>query len=289
MARRKPDDGGGGPNWLDTYADMVTLMLTFFVMLFAMSSMDSSKWKKLVQAFSSNRQAAQTVQQAATQDTASTVLDQSFTVSDQSDGEGQGGAGTDTASDSGKMDFDDLFEYINNYVKQQNLESSVAVHKGDGYTFITFQNSIFFSGDSAVLHDEGKQILDYLCEGLRQVADDVGEMRFYGHTARADDQKTPESLAFDRKLSTDRASNVLLYVQYKNIIDPKKMVAEGYGEYRPLVPHDGTEATRIKNRRVDIYIARSGTANKTLDEIYEEINPSGNINAASASSEASAP
>lgn len=276
MARRKPDEGGGGPSWLDTYADMVTLMLTFFVMLFAMSSMDSTKWKKLVQAFSGNRQATQIIEQTAAQSTSdSTILDQNFTVPALP---GEEGEGTGTGSDSGEMDFDDLYDYINNYVKEKDLDSSVAVHKGDGYTFITFQNSIFFSGDSAVLRDEGKVILDYLCEGLKQVADDVGEMRFYGHTARADDQKTPESLAFDRKLSTDRASNVLLYVQYKNIIDPKKMVAEGYGEYRPLVPHDGTEATRVKNRRVDIYIAKAGTANKTLDEIYDEINPSGNLN-----------
>lgn len=281
MARRKPDEGGGGPSWMDTYADMVTLMLTFFVMLFAMSSMDSAKWKKLVTAFSGNRQATQVVEQAAAQSTtASAVLDQTFTAPAQSGGEGgEGGGGS---SGSGKMDFDDLYKYIKNYVDQKNLGSSVAVHKGDGYTFITFQNSIFFSGDSAVLRDEGKGILDYLCSGLKQVSGDVGEMRFYGHTARADNQKTPESLAFDRKLSTDRASNVLLYVQYKNIVDPKKMVAEGYGEYRPLVPHDGTEATRVKNRRVDIYIAKAGTANKTLDEIYDEIDPSGKTKVVSA-------
>jgi chemotaxis protein MotB len=272
MARKKPDDGGGGPNWLDTYADMVTLMLTFFVMLFAMSSMDSSKWKKLVQAFATNKPTA-AAQQASnslsSQLSEAVVLPPANTQSNANQGN------SSTSSGKGSMDFDDLYQYIKSYVDQKGLGTSVTVHKGDGYTFITFQNSIFFDGDSSVLKEQGKGILDYLCIGLKQVSNQVGEMRFYGHTARADDQKTPESLAFDRKLSTDRASNVLLYVQYKNIIDPKKMVSEGYGEYRPLVPHDGTEATRVKNRRVDLYISKTGSSDKTLDEIYAEIDPSG--------------
>ncbi len=272
MARKKPDEGGGGPNWLDTYADMVTLLLTFFVMLFAMSTMDSTKWKKLVEAFSSNHQVSASVQQAPSGGVSAIPSD--IVIPSASSGGGKGSGG----SADGKMDFDDLYQYIKGYVDQKKLGSSVAVHKGDGYTFITFQNSIFFSGDSAVLRDEGKSILDYLSVGLKQVSDQIGEMRFYGHTARADNQKTPESLAFDRKLSTDRASNVLLYVQYKNIIDPKLMVAEGYGEYRPLVPHDGTEAPRVKNRRVDIYISKAGSAPKTLDEIYNEIDPSKKLN-----------
>ena len=279
MARKKPNEGEGGPNWLDTYADMVTLMLTFFVMLFAMSSMDSSKWKKLVTAFAAKQTTttSSSVQQV--------VMNQNPTDSQISAAliaAGSSGKGN-TASSSSKqgMDFDDLYQYIKSYVDQKGMGSSVEVHKGDGYTFITFQNSIFFNGDSAVVRDNGKTILDYICTGLKQVSGQVGEMRFYGHTAQADDKQTQEALAFDRKLSTDRASNVLLYVQYKNIIDPKKMVSEGYGEYRPIVPHDGTEATRVKNRRVEIYISKAGSSSRTLDDIYAQINSAGKATVAS--------
>ena len=273
MARKKPDSGGGGPNWLDTYADMVTLLLTFFVMLFAMSTMDADKWQKLVVAFSANKQTNSSVQQI--------ILTQSSTSSEVGKGliaAGESGdTGKDTASSklTAAMDFDDLYKYIKDYVDKKGLSQSVEVHKGDGYTFIVFQNSIFFNGDSSVLRNDGKVILDYLCGGLKLVSSQIGEVRYYGHTARADNLRTNESLAFDRQLSSDRATNVLLYVQYKNIIDPKKMVSEGYGEYRPLVPHDGTEATRMKNRRVEIYISKTGAVNKTLDDIYAQINDSG--------------
>ena len=44
--KNRPTDGGG--NWMDTYGDMVTLLLTFFIMLFAMSSLNQQKWELFV-------------------------------------------------------------------------------------------------------------------------------------------------------------------------------------------------------------------------------------------------
>lgn len=282
MARRRSGGGeGGGPNWLDTYADMVTLLLTFFVLLFAMSTMDATKWQKLVTAFSETGvRAAMQTQQSQSADSPSASF--SGTTSLPGSGSGTGvSSGTGSGSGNGQMTFDDLYQYIKGYVDSNNLSASVTVSRGDGYTFITFQNNIFFNGDSSVLRDDGKMVLDYLCTGLSKVSKEIKEVRFYGHTARVDSEQTPENLAFDRKLSSDRAANVLLYVQYKNIIDPKIMVSEGYGEYRPLVPHDGTEATRIKNRRVEILISKSSSVSKTLDDIYTEINLSSDISVSS--------
>lgn len=273
MARKKSGDGGGGPNWLDTYADMVTLLLTFFVLLFAMSSMDSGKWQMLVKAFAQTGATAAATQQLVMNSSSGAPALESAVVA----AGGSGTTGLDSSSTATKRDmtFDDLYHYIKSYVDQNGLSNSVSVNKGDGYTFIVFQNSIFFNGDSSILRDDGKTVLNYLCAGLAKVSDQIQEVRFYGHTARVDNEQTPEKLAFDRKLSSDRATNVLLYVQYKNIIDPKKMVSEGYGEYRPLVPHDGTEATRIKNRRVEILISKEGSVSKTLDQVYSEIKNSG--------------
>ena len=262
MARKKSNnDGGGGPNWLDTYADMVTLLLTFFIMLFAMSTMNASKWQQLVEAFATNKQPDKKTAQAA----AGGMPSQASLAAASSKKE-------DKNKDVTKVEsFDDLYDYLNNYVKENKLEDSVKVYKGDGYTFITFQNTIFFDGDSSVLRPDGKKILDFLSDGLKPISKEVGEVRFYGHTARAGGCKTAEQQAFDRTLSSDRAKNVLLYVQYKNILEPSKMVSEGYGEYRPIVPHDGTEATRRKNRRVEIYISKTGKVSSVLDEVYDDI------------------
>lgn len=51
MALKKKSSGGGGANWMDTYGDMVTLLLCFFVLLYSMSTISQDKWKAIVQSF----------------------------------------------------------------------------------------------------------------------------------------------------------------------------------------------------------------------------------------------
>ena len=51
---KKRNKGGGGASWMDTYGDMVTLLLCFFVLLYSMSTISEDKWKALVQSFNPN-------------------------------------------------------------------------------------------------------------------------------------------------------------------------------------------------------------------------------------------
>lgn len=270
MKRKKADNSGGGPSWLDTYADMVTLVLTFFVLLFSMSTMNASKWQKLVMALNENlakNPPANTQQIAGGSDSLSGSIALDASAPNE-------GLGQETQPVDKVTDFDELYSYLKQYIDKNNLQGSVGIYKGDGYTFLSFQNSIFFDGDSAALRPDGTKILDFLCDAMSGISDQIGEIRFYGHTAKVSPTDTPERQAFDRGLSDDRAKNVLLYVQAKGIIGGAKMVSEGYGEYRPIVPDDGTEATRAKNRRVEIYISKSGGAQDVLEKVYGEIGAS---------------
>ena len=271
MRRKKQDDSSGGPSWLDTYADMVTLLLTFFVLLFSMSTLNSSKWQKLVLALTANvaKNPVNSEQQVVIDPSAS-AMSRAASAAATDEGLGKESKPVDKITD-----FDQLYAYLKSYIDKNGLDGSVMIYKGDGYTFLSFRNSIFFDGDSAVLRPQGKVILDFLCDALSYIPNQVGEIRFYGHTAKVSATNTPERQAFDRGLSDDRAKNVLLYVQAKGIISGAKMVSEGYGEYRPIVPDDGTEATRAKNRRVEIYLSKTGKTNDVLDKVYEEIKASG--------------
>lgn len=278
MRKKKQDDSsGGGPSWLDTYADMMTLLLTFFVLLFSMSTLNASKWQKLVTALSANlaKNQTSTEQQVVVSPSSNTAsMAPSAAASDE-------GLGKETKPVTKVTDFDQLYAYLKQYIEKHHLESSVKIYKGDNYTFLSFRNSIFFDGDSAALRPQGKVILDFLCDAISNIPNQIGEIRFYGHTAKVSATNTPERQEFDRGLSDDRAKNVLLYVQSKGIISGAKMVSEGYGEYRPIVPDDGTEATRAKNRRVEIYISKTGKSADILDKVYEEIKSSSSSRAPS--------
>ena len=61
MAIKKKSSGGGGANWMDTYGDMVTLLLCFFVLPYSMSNLSEDKYKALVMSF--NPLAAQTIRE----------------------------------------------------------------------------------------------------------------------------------------------------------------------------------------------------------------------------------
>lgn len=260
---RKRRDSSSDYNWLDTYADMVTLLLTFFVLLYSMSTIDAKKWSILATALRGNRHIV--VEEIPKDDEVAGIEDgQDFPPQVDID---------EDRKVTEVKDFDDLYYYLKQYFQgNPDYQSRVELHKGDGYTFITFQNNIFFDGDSSVLRPEAIEILDFLSDGLKNIPNEIGEIRAYGHTARARGANQPNTVEGDRILSSMRANNVIIHIQKKNIIEPKKMVAEGYGEHRPIVPHDGTEETRIKNRRVEIYIAKADKSNLTLDKIYEEIN-----------------
>ncbi|MCR4926211.1 MAG: OmpA family protein [Clostridiales bacterium] len=261
MARKKKAGGGGGPNWLDTYADMVTLLLTFFVLLFAMSDINQEKFKAVIEAFN----------ELGGVNTTSTQSADSGEIGGDSQSSA-GEVGSQASAADAVENFDDIYDYLKKYIEENNLESSVTVSKGENYTFITFRKSILFNGDSYTLKPEGKQVLDFLCNGLANVSNQIEEMRFYGHTAQTEVNMSADLQAWDRELSSRRADSVLLYVQLKGIFDdPAKLISEGYGEFRPLQPHDGTEATRVVNRRVEIYLSKTGGSNLTLDEIYSDL------------------
>lgn len=268
MARKKSNDEGGGPNWLDTYADMVTLLLTFFVLLFSISSVDAQKWEILVKSFSGEEN-LESGTQIVVQPSEDKKNPNGITVGQDPELDGH-----EIDSPEKVVEFANLYPYLKKYVEDNELESDVSLYNGNGYVFIIFRNNIFFDGDSSVLKNEGKEILNVFTAAITNISEDIGKVSCDGHTARA--RATPNTVATDRMLSSDRAVNVVCYIQGKNIIDPAKLVSTGHGEFKPIVPHDGTEATRQKNRRVELCIFEKEKGEKTLDDIYAEINK--NIN-----------
>lgn len=249
MARRgnKGSEEEGG-NWMDTYGDMVTLILTFFVLLYSMSSIDQQKWQYIAQAFSSSGEVI------------NAVIDEEHDIKNPT-----GNLAEEAQLNAGEVPetFDQLYQYLVEYVKQNGLGESIEVEKGAASVILKFRDNIFFNPDGDLLLQEGKDVLTGISAGIKAVDQYILGIRINGYTAEAN------SSVNDRDLSTGRANAVLKHLEAMQLCDSSKYSASGYGKYRPIVPND-TEENRAKNRRVEIVIARND-ANYNDPAVIQEL------------------
>ena len=96
-------------------------------------------------------------------------------------------------------------------------------------------------------------ILDTVSEMLSNAAESIDEVRVLGHTAQAN-PKRPNNVETDRTLASQRATNVVIYVQEHSEVDPARLVSEGIGQWRPVATNDTVEG-RAQNRRVEMIVS----------------------------------
>lgn len=239
MALKRKKKEGGGANWMDTYGDMVTLLLCFFVLLYSMSSISEENWKALVMSFNP-----------------SAVLAQHETPEGgdgpSADGDGAGVLPEELQA-AVDRDMEEVYESILAIAAQAEAGGTISVSKEGGRVFISFSDAVFFAGNSAVLLPEAKPILDQVSAALSEAAESVDEVQVLGHTAQElpDQANNPNA---DRTLSSQRATNVVLYVQEHSELDPARLVSVGVGQWRPVASND-TPEERAKNRRVEMIIS----------------------------------
>ena len=239
--------------WMTTYTDMVTLLLCFFVLMYASSSMDRDKWQVLVKSLNPNATVPSGVINETLQGEEPEISDMENEMSL-----------TDIKT------FDQLYSHMRKYVEDNRMTEDVEVLGGAGYTFITFRNNILFDGNRYNLKPEGMAILDVLCGGIAAVNEVIKEMRILGHTNQADPNRQNDTRG-DRFLASNRATEVLVYIQEKGIIEPKKLIGIGYGQFYPVAPFV-REEDRLKNRRVEILITEANSVDVSLEYIYKQMN-----------------
>ncbi|MCL2053627.1 MAG: flagellar motor protein MotB [Oscillospiraceae bacterium] len=237
MARKK--GGGeeeGGANWMDTYGDMVTLMLTFFVLLYAMSTMDVSKWQYIASAFSRGPSEVQVVTEANPENDPQAIFTDEV---------------VDTITDGEVIDFDDLYMYLQEIIQSNNLQDSVSVEMSPSYIYVRFRDRIIFEPDSATLLDEGEFIIELISDGVRQIEDMIFGVRVFGHTA-----KSPGSTTNEWDLSSMRATSAINFMIDLSAAESYKFSSSGFGGHRPIANNDSEEGRR-QNRRVEIIFIRN--------------------------------
>ncbi|WP_455010203.1 OmpA/MotB family protein [Oribacterium sinus] len=256
MKKRGGGDEGG--SWMDTYGDLVTLLMTFFVLLYSMSSIDSAKWDVFVRSiFPNGRPGEKSAEQI--------IINGQATDKDEPAGElGDSGAPENTVDPN---NINELYLQIAQALNAAGIDG-VEVSRGQDYTFVVFKDKAFFAGDSSVITPQGQETLSIFCDTIAPDANKLSQVNIMGHTAQADPERA-NNPRNDRILSVMRAAEVCLFIQGRGIISPDKLVSIGYGQFHPIADNATSEG-RAKNRRVEILLIDEGAEIRNINEYFEE-------------------
>ncbi len=228
MAKKKEETPAGAPMWVVTYGDCMSLLLCFFVMLQAYSTLEVEKFN---QAMASLKGALGVLpyQQSSTP---APIVQQRPSKGDIK----SRGKRSKAVTALRKVIADNKLSGI---VKVSENPSGVHITIGDPALFESGQSSI-----KATILPVLKKIVEVINTGSENI-------RVEGHT---DNMPIHNAQYEDNwELSIDRALSVIRYIRSQEIIDPLRLRPVGCGEYHPIVSNDTPEG-RALNRRVEIYI-----------------------------------
>lgn len=242
---RRTESNTPTASWLLTYGDMVTLCLTFFVLLYSFSSLDTQKFKSLVislqSALGANGANVSLIngypgEKLSGEETLQVTLDknqvQNYLKYEQE-----------------TKELERIKKSLSSYLQEKGLSANITISIEERGLVLRFQDSILFEKSKADLVSSSVTVLAQVSEILQGVDNPI---RIEGHT---DDLPihTPQ-FPSNWELSTSRATNVLRFMTNRGV-DAQRLSAVGYGEFHPLNAND-SEANRKKNRRVDIVLIR---------------------------------
>jgi chemotaxis protein MotB len=221
----KQMETAGMMRWLLTYADMITLMLALFIILFSISTINKVKLQRLVRDLGGGFNSQDAINNPPNGMTVSATKDQLQAMQAQ----------------------------LQSYIQSNNLQNKVQTRiqqegkKRELVISLLSDKQLYDSG-SADLKPETERILN---EVYKQLKSTTNEVRVEGNT----DNVPIANAQFPSnwELSAARATGVARYLVEQDGLAPRRISALGYGEYRPRVPND-TDAHRAENRRVDVVI-----------------------------------
>ena len=240
MAKRKPDEPPkGAPAWQSTFADLMNLLLCFFVMLFAMSDVNSAKFDAVVASFN---------QSFSIFSAGATAIGDGVLVSN---GVSQLHE-LDEVEQAQLEESEKLAEKIEEAVEERNLGKDIDIDFTSQYVQLTLKGAILFDSGSTQLKDDAKPIMDQVGVILESYA--PGTIEIEGHTDNV--PMSGAKYSNNDELSSGRAQSVFNYLLSVTNLDPARIKHSGRGEYVPIADNSTAEG-RAKNRRVEIKIYNS--------------------------------
>ncbi|MCR3922091.1 MAG: OmpA family protein [Firmicutes bacterium] len=226
---KKGTEEEGSPAWMTTYADMITLVLAFFVLLFSFAVVDGVKFSEALSSIHVTFLGHQG------------ILDGSESPVDTDDSLFDPDSFNDAL---------EIIEKIQTFIEENNLDGTMNVMVDERGIVLESSDVLFFDPGKAVLKDNALEILSYIAELLTTLPQK--KVVVEGHT----DNVPINTLQFasNWELSVTRAVVVVRYLVEIKQLDPLRFAATGLGEFHPITSNLTAEG-RAKNRRVNIIIS----------------------------------
>lgn len=259
MARRRKkkeeEEGGAGmERWLLTYSDLITLLMAFFILMYAMSQVDAQKYSAVANSLS----LVLTGQAMSVLETQGPSLAEGISGQQLKEGPGP------SPQEQGQLD--EVKRQIAEFIKAEESQAGAqstgaagtATKLGDYIVIleqerglvISFKDTLLFASGSDELTPRARDIITKVGGALKTIPNYI---RVEGHTDNLPirTSKFPSNW----ELSVLRATNVVHVLQANAGIPADRLSIIGYGEYRPLVENSDA-FNRSMNRRVDIVILK---------------------------------
>jgi chemotaxis protein MotB len=237
--RKRTSDHEDTNRWLLTYADLLTLLLGFFVIMYSMSRIDAKRFGKMAEGLQGVFHGKE-----STEEKTSGVLDLGAGVLK------LGGLKRLQQQVAGlaKYTGDDRVSASGGDITAAQVPPEITTEIDERGLVIHVLESALFESGKAELKPRAEKMLDQLYNQIKNLPNHV---RVEGHT----DNRPISTFRYPSnwELSTARAAAVVRYLTEKHHFPTQRISALGYGEYRPLAPND-SPANMAKNRRVDIVI-----------------------------------
>jgi chemotaxis protein MotB len=198
---------------------LITLLLGLFIILYAVSNVDATKYESMME-----------------------------NISDYFGNENF----TEAAVMVDLLDLSDnkysLKSSLQNFIEEYNFSNNIRLIENDRGIIISIMDNIMFSSGQAVLSEQSKPVLNKMTQLLKTIPNDI---RIEGHTDNV--PINTEDFPSNWHLSIARATNTAYYLMNNLGLDQERVSVVGNSEFKPISDNDSPE-TRALNRRVDIVI-----------------------------------
>lgn len=278
MAKRKAEEPPkGAPAWQSTFADLMNLLLCFFVLLFSMSSIDAQKFQEIAASFSNTFSIFQAggssfddgllisngVSQLNNLDmyisntgaAAEQTAKQNDLNKDESDSDSSAEELKEALEQEQLAASEELAEKVSEALNESGIDKDVDIEFTSQYVQLTLKGSVLFDSGSSDLKSEAMPMIQKIAVILERYAASTIEIE--GHT----DNVPIHTSKYESNdvLSSYRALAMFDYLVQNTSLDPSKIKHSGRGEYLPVADNSTPEG-RAKNRRIEIKIYNSLSA-----------------------------